>query len=383
MGSTLRAVVVGCGSLTQRGILPHLSQPDARQWVRVEAVVDAVFARAQEVARHFEVPVAFASFDEALASCDLDLVIVATPVQYHYMVARAALQAGKHVYVQKTMSVTLAEADDLLAARDRAGVKLAAAPGYDLCTTVAAMREVVTRGDLGQVYNAFSYTWGYITHRDPTPGVRDPLAEIDPTWNFQPGGGGPLYNVTVYGLHLLTSILGPVRRVTALATRLVPEIRWAGKTIPVEIADNTLLLLEFVHGTLGLAVGSNGRGTVWTPWGGLSLHGEAGALQVTAVHQASGYPLRFTITGQGRRWEYATRLADQPYLRGRHLWLPEPHVYADIMDLVMAIHEDRPPRATPEQARHVVEIIEKAQTAAQTGQAQTLTTVFTPTSSRC
>ncbi len=96
------------------------------------------------------------------------------------------------------------------------------------------------------------------------------------------------------------------------------------------------------------------------------------------MHQASGYPLCFTVTGRGRRWEYATRLADQPYLHGRHIRLPAPHVYADIMDLVMAVAEDRPPRAAPEQARHVVEIIEKAQIAAQTGRAQDLTTVFTP-----
>lgn len=99
---------------------------------------------------------------------------------------------------------------------------------------------------------------------------------------------------------------------------------------------------------------------------------------------ASGYPLRFEV--QGGIWkngaahadpqEYASQLHDQPYLRGKHLKIEEPHVYADIMDLVDAIRENRAPRTTGEQTRHVVEIIEKSYAAAKTGQAQTLTTTF-------
>jgi predicted dehydrogenase len=69
-------------------------------------------------------------------------------------------------------------------------------------------------------------------------------------------------------------------------------------------------------------------------------------------------------------------LADQPYLQGEHLQIEEPHVYVDIMDLVDAIRDNRPPRATGEQARHVVEIIEKARLAIQTGQTQTLISSF-------
>jgi predicted dehydrogenase len=73
---------------------------------------------------------------------------------------------------------------------------------------------------------------------------------------------------------------------------------------------------------------------------------------------------------------YSAALTDQRYLHGDHLTIEEPHVYADIMDLVEAIQEDRPTRSTGEQARHVVEIIEKSRLAAQTGQTQTLETVL-------
>ena len=66
----------------------------------------------------------------------------------------------------------------------------------------------------------------------------------------------------------------------------------------------------------------------------------------------------------------------QPYLTGEHLEIEEPHVYADILDLADAIQENRDPRASGEQARHVVEIIEKAHAAAATGQTQTLQSSF-------
>ena len=130
MHQPLKAALVGCGSVAQRGILPHLSQPDAREHVILEAVVDAVAERAAATASRFNVPHSFTSVEAMLSDTDVDLVLVATPIPAHFSNALAALQAGKHVYVQKAMTSTLAEANALLAARDRAGVKLAAAPGF-------------------------------------------------------------------------------------------------------------------------------------------------------------------------------------------------------------------------------------------------------------
>jgi predicted dehydrogenase len=376
LAHALRAGLVGCGSLSQRGILPHLGEPDAREKVRLVALADAVEGRARENAERFGVPATFTSVEAMLSGTDLDLVLVATPVQHHFANAIAAVRAGKHVYVQKSMTSTLDQAHELLAARDRAGVKLAAAPGYELCTTTRAMRRVVDEGAIGHVYAACTFTFGMMMGRVPKPGVRDPLAEIDPTWNFQAAGGGPLPSITVYSMQLATSLLGPVRRVTALANRHMTEREWAEKAIPIEVADNTVVLMEFVSGAIGTAVGSAGRATAWTPWGGLSLHGSAGSLQVTEVHHASGYPMTFEVQAGGATRTEAFTLADQPYQRGNHLSIQEPHVYADIMDLVDAVLEDRPVRAPGEQARHVVEIIEKAETAARTGRSQGLTTTF-------
>jgi predicted dehydrogenase len=170
-----------------------------------------------------------------------------------------------------------------------------------------------------------------------------------------------------------------VRRVTALGNQIKPERTWRGETIRIEVEDNNIVLMEFASGALVTAVGADCTGSPHIPWGGIGLYGTQGSLEVPEVDGASGYPTRFEIQGGGLgQQQYAESLSAQPYLRGEHLTLEEPHVYADIMDLVDAIIDDRAPRATGEQARHVIEIIEKARLAIQTGQTQSLTSTMPP-----
>lgn len=374
MSNILQAGLVGCGSLSQRGVLPHLSLPDARKKVRLAAVVDVDGERARQSAEKFGVPAHFASLEAMLAEADVDLVLVITPIPYHFPNALAAIEAGKHVYVQKAMTTTLAEADELLAARDRMGVKLAAAPGFELFPTTRHMREIVAGGELGRVNIAYTYTLGFGHEFEGIRGGEGALAAINPAWYYR-SGGGPLPDVTVYALQLITSILGPVQRVTALANKTGPERTWQGQTIPVEVDDNNLVLFEFVSGALAVAAGSNCRGSQRIPWGGLGLYGTDGVLEVTVVDHNSGYPIEFEVHTTERQ-VIQTPLTQQPYLQGEHLAIEEPHVYADIMDLVDAILEDRDPLATGEQARHVVEIIQKSLLAAQHGQTQSLESTF-------
>src|SRR6266542_837967 len=184
MHQPLKAALVGCGSVSQRGILPHLSQADARERVVLEAVVDTVEERAAASASRFSVPRSFTSVEAMLSGAEVDLVLVATPIPAHYHNALAAIEAGKHVYVQKAMTSTLAEANALLAARDRAGVKLAAAPGFVLVPTTGRMRGVVDAGILGRVYIAYTYAMGFGHVHESIRGGSGALEAIDPSWYY-------------------------------------------------------------------------------------------------------------------------------------------------------------------------------------------------------
>src|SRR3954452_5774971 len=87
----LKAGLVGCGSVAQRGILPHLSQPEARESVLLAAVADADAQRARDTAERFGVPACFTGVEAMLDGADLDMVLVATPIPYHYANAMAAV----------------------------------------------------------------------------------------------------------------------------------------------------------------------------------------------------------------------------------------------------------------------------------------------------
>src|SRR5581483_10373699 len=128
----VRLGLSGLGSLSQRGILPHLAQPDAQETIELAAVCDVVAERAEETARRYDVERHFSSFDQMLEVADLDAVAIAGPIPVHYEQTMKALAAGKHVYVQKAMTTTLDEANDVVEARKRAGVKLVASPGQML-----------------------------------------------------------------------------------------------------------------------------------------------------------------------------------------------------------------------------------------------------------
>src|SRR5690606_14488176 len=168
-----------------------------------------------QTAQKWAIPAWYAGLDAMLADETLDMVLVTTPIQQHFAHALAAIEAGKHVYVQKAMTTTVAEADALLAARDRMGVRLAAAPGFDLFPSTAKMRATVQSGALGQIAIAYTYTLGFGHEFEPIRRDEGALAAIDPTWYYRPGAG-PLPDVTVYALQLATSVLGSVRRVTGL-----------------------------------------------------------------------------------------------------------------------------------------------------------------------
>lgn len=384
MTHSLNAALIGCGSVSQRGVLPHLSCTDAKARIHLVAVVDAVAERAKLSAEKFGVPRWFSDIHEMLARVDVDMVLVITPIQYHFDNAMTAIAAGKHVYVQKSMTATLEEANQLLAARDRAGVKLVAAPGFELFPTTPQMREIVCSELIGKIGFGYTYAWGFGHEHERVRSGSDALSNINPMWYYRKGAG-PLPDVTIYSLQLATSVLGPVVKVTALGNKLMPERRWRDETVTIEVEDNVVLLMEFASGAIVTGVGSDTAGSERNPWGAMGLYGTHGALEITKVDQATGYPLAFEVYGGGG-WgtfgqsighrKYEEPLTAQKYLQGEHLELEESHLYVDIMELADAILEDRAPRAGGEQARHVVEIIECAHVAIATGQTQRLTTTF-------
>ena len=112
MSHIVRLGVVGAGAIAQRGILPHLSQADVADRVRLQAICDPVPGRAEAAAAKFGCQHAFISYEELLERGEVDAVTIASPIGLHYEQGKLALEAGKHIHFNKTMTTTVAEATD-------------------------------------------------------------------------------------------------------------------------------------------------------------------------------------------------------------------------------------------------------------------------------
>ena len=118
--------------------------------VELVAVVDIDLGRAEQlVASHGGKP--FRTLADALAGVDIDVVVVCTPTGRHGEVAIEALQAGKHVIIEKPAEVTVEKVDEIIAAQEAAGtlVTVISQHRFDRSTEVAV--EAIARGELGRL----------------------------------------------------------------------------------------------------------------------------------------------------------------------------------------------------------------------------------------
>jgi predicted dehydrogenase len=380
MAERLRVGILGCGHLTQKGLLRHLVQDDFRQHAEVVALCDAVPERARAVAEPYGVAQAFGDLQAMLAGADLDAVLVITPVQQHYEHTMACLQAGKHVYVQKTMALTAAQAQEMVAAAAERGLTLAAAPGQMLCPAYQRMKRILQDDGIG------SLMWGYAGATTGNAGETLGPDGMDSTWQYQYGGGA-LWNTSVYSLHALTGIVGPVRQVSATMSTPFPQRTRGGVPFPVTEVDNAALTLQFDGGALAICWGCRSATGKVLEWGAIGFYGTAGSIEATSIHMESGWPdvVEWRASGEARVFRYpAGGFApgdgwESPLAPPPHAEILEQHVYLDLLDFVTAIREARRPLASAPHAAHVVEVIECAYRAAQTGQAQEIRSTFSLT----
>jgi predicted dehydrogenase len=371
MAAPVRLAVVGAGSIGIRGALEHLAVGDFADRVTLAAVCDSVPGRAAAAAAKYGAAQAFDDYDRLLAEGEIDAITLGTPIGLHYEQGINAVAAGKHLHFNKTMTTTVAEADDLIARAAGAGVKIVASPGQMIRPHLRRMRELVEEGAIGQL--AWAATGAGFGSYHEKEGVRqgdDVLSNINPAWYWRKPGGGPLYDMTVYGLHALTGILGPARRVTALSGVLLQEREFRGERFPSDCDDNTLILIDFGGARFAFCYGT-AAGSLVQAFGTPTFFGTKGSL---AGLQLNGQPFDYP----GRELEAQKGMnAGLPHYTERHA-TEEFHVFEDILQLVDWLREGRPTVATAEHARHVVDIIDSAYRAAETGETQELATTFAP-----
>ncbi|MFH8989748.1 Gfo/Idh/MocA family protein [Streptomyces sp. NPDC017940] len=229
--------VVGAGVISAEYLRTLSSFPD----VRLVAVADLLPERAAAAARTHGVPLA-GDLATVLDEPDVELIVNLTVPAAHAQVAAAALRAGKHVYGEKPLTPTPADAEKLLAEASERGLLLGCAPDTFLGAGLQSALRAIRAGHIGAPVAATTVV------QSLGPESWHP----DPGFFYQPGAG-PLFDLGPYYLTALVALFGSVERVAATAARArerrtVGSGPLAGRTFPVDVPTHVSALLAFASG---------------------------------------------------------------------------------------------------------------------------------------
>jgi predicted dehydrogenase len=328
--------VIGVGVISAQYFAQLARLPN----LRVAAIADLDAGRAAAAAA--EQGALALSVDELLTHPDVDVVLNLTIPAAHAEIGLRTLAAGKHLYGEKPLALTTAEARPMLAAADAAGLRIGSAPDTVLGTGIQTARAVLDSGRVGEPIGAAVH-WSNPGHETWHPA---------PAFYYQPGGG-PLFDMGPYYLTSLVTLFGPVARVAGTVgrssrQRTVATGPNAGAAVPVDVDTHVTALLEHASGVTSTVTVSFEIWATRVPM--FEVFGTTGTIAVPDPNMFSDPVSVALATGPGARPEFV----EVPVAAG----------YADagrgvgLSDLARAIETGRPHRASGDLAFHVLEVME-------------------------
>jgi predicted dehydrogenase len=188
--SKIRLALLGCGDVAQRDYLPEFHRLAER--AEIVAVCARSESRVRDVAQQYQIDAWYTDYARMLAESDAEAVINLTPIQQHTETTLAALEAGKHVYSEKPMASTVAQALRIRETAEQQGLILVAAPCVMLFPQVQYAKSVLEAGDIGAVYSARGIghygvpPWGGPRRKHPVEGGSRPVWFWPRRWPARP-----------------------------------------------------------------------------------------------------------------------------------------------------------------------------------------------------
>ncbi len=206
-----------------------------------EVVALASPANAERVAAERKIPRAFASLAAMLDGCELDVVSIASPPFDHHPATLAALARGKHVLCEKPMALTVAEAEEMLAATERAGIVTGIAHEFRFVPARIALKELVDNHHLGALRQIESTIM--------VPLLRAESQRPRSWWFERATGGGPLGAFGSHAIDAATWLAGRPPAATYGFTRTANRTRTdSAGTFASEVEDGAFAYLDYGDG---------------------------------------------------------------------------------------------------------------------------------------
>lgn len=316
-------------------------------FIEVVGCADVIPERARAAAMKWALPKTYESVDDLLADEQIQVVLVLTTPASHFEVCSAAVSAGKHVYVEKPISVSVEQASALVEQAAQVGVSIAVAPDTCLGTALQLALQVVEDGRIGEPIAASANMLCH-GHENWHP---------NPAFFYEPGAG-PLMDMGPYYLTALLGLMGSVESVQAssqasFSQREVLSEPLRGTWIDVHVPTHIASTLRFERGGIATLVTSFDVWASQAPH--LEIYGSSGTLVL---------PNPNWFDGEVLVWQVAERE-----------WVSlSPPVTANIdrrglglVDFVEAIAAGTQPRLDATLGLHVLDIMESIGVSASTG----------------
>jgi predicted dehydrogenase len=364
----LRLGVLGAGGIATipEGVLPNMHH--LADEVELVAIADVDLERARGAASRFGIAAAFSTLDEMLAGAELDAVANLTPIPAHAETSLRILEAGKHLVVEKPIATTLAEADRIIELAAEKGLTVVVAPPDMLYSPYSEAQRLVRDDVIGKI------AFARVRSSHAGPGGGPSGWPFDPTWFYQEGSG-PLFDMGVYGIHEITGILGPAKRVTAFAgtTEETRTVRgngtYSGIVMPVTTPDNNLFMLDFGNATFAVIDGTYNVHASRSPK--VEIFGRKGVINIINPGGPDLEVYRTDLAPGVDGWiapNNYPQLEDERRGKLRRALL--------VAELVDSLRSGRKPTLSAEHARHALEIMIAVHESARTGRVVELTTTF-------
>ena len=236
MTKTMGVGIIGCGNISAA----YLTLAPLFRGIEVRAVADVVAVAAEARGREFGVTAQ--PVTALLANPAVDIVVNLTVPAVHYAVSKQILGAGKHVYSEKPLTLSLRDAKSLQRLARKNKLAVASAPDTFLGGAHQQARKAIDDGMIGKPASGTAHIMG--------PGMEQ--WHPNPDFFFKPGGG-PILDMGPYYVANLINLLGPVKRVAALSgmarkSRLITSQPRSGQSVKVTTPTTYHALLEFVSG---------------------------------------------------------------------------------------------------------------------------------------
>jgi len=363
--------LIGCGDIAHLRYLPTISRLEETELV---AVCDIRRDIAEKTAKEFGAENFYTNYEELLKNEKIDAVIITTPTPTHSTIVISAAKAGKHILVEKPLCITLKEADEVIQVVQEAKVKFMPLP-FDALPGYLKAKELLDSGFIGEpVVIEATATHNGVYHSG---------------WFYQKGSG-TLNDMGVYPISWAVGLFGPAESVSAFTNITIKERKLvSGEKVKAEVEDTAVLILKWPNGEVGsLSTNWATAGLGETEVSGLSrgnvifhstIYGTEGLMHLD-------FPDNLIVCSESKHIDNAKRVTYEnldclvPTFSpeqeldefAQRTWMG-PQIISHFAECILT---DKKPVCDPLQQRHVVEIIEKAYTAAKTGKAQRLSTSF-------